>query len=349
VTSIAYQALARVVVEHERYRDGDGTLRRRGADLAWSISDDTAQLLRDLGILARSSADGFALLAELDESGALKRGLPAHASILVQLRATDVDLERYSALPLNRPRDRVYLLTNRGRTSPERSLSTGAVVSELDLVTVRAAQFELTLGSGPAQVVRVLDARQRPVVSVRSRQIDGHQRVQLDLRGQPESVYTLVREGAEDERFVLLSQRPALAVVLLQSGDELAQAYRLLDDAQRPLGTVFTMRFAQRRARWRYLVAFKRRPRAIAEDLTLYDGEQPFARGPAQSRPGIGECVPFESAGDYAFATQAHAGVRLVHSVGGVVQFELDNLPNPSVGSVRDEAGGTFAEAFVYI
>lgn len=362
---LEYNTLFDVEILHNYYDSGIAE------DFTITPAGTCRQDLLDHGLLFRTTPKGFAVLYGLtrNDNGSPQPLRPLEKALKLSFAIASANpyLTNFSNLPLDGGNDQVYHLHNlndnpQGGKFLLTSERTSDRLTQHDRIKLKPQSFQYTSKVNTSQAeIDVVNDTGKMVLKKLVETTEGIISCPVNLKDGPPGKFILKVEGTRELEFYAsneLMSKSIFAVIDVFFTDNVPDAYRLIDDDNKPLPKTYTLRIDRRETYWRYYVVMKYRTDTSSGDLSITSPD--ISGSPVvfekQSRQQISDgtkAVPFVSNRPIPFRQSPVKGVQLkkANGSGGSGIFEIDNLPNPSVAALKPDGSTNkvYSEIFVYI
>ncbi len=356
---INFNTLIDVDIFHEYYKDGISK------DFEITPSVECKELLKDYRFLFRSTPTGFNVSYSADSEDNPVIPIDYKIKLVFYLTSRNPYLLNYSNLPIDRIKNTIYYFTNYDSETSEKTTlhKNEDYVSSEDRIDLKSETFSMQVTSGENEVgVSVIDIDDTAVINESFRVNKNVSHIQINLHPFSPGKFKLLIDGEETSEFYADNKIQGKVVfgvieLFLDSDSEVPLAYEI--------------NFPLRKTYWRYNVFLKHTKTLTAENISIdipktetdkygytfaddliknQDDQTKiiFEKLPAEETSDSIICVPFVFSEELPLAEEPVEGIRLVKINDNSI---FDNLPNPSIDSIKPEpvTGKVYSEISIYI
>ncbi len=350
-----FNTLFEVEILHEYHKSGVS------GDFMIEPSALCLKTLEDHSLLFGLTPKGFAVMYEGAGGAEPLRPVDGELKLTFIMRAENPFLLNYTDLPFENPSAHIYRMHNMNDNQQGGDLlltagTDSAYVSTADRLAFKPFYFRYSADSAAlSAAVEIRDEFDKQIYSETIGVVDGRLDFPVDLRGRRPGRFSLKIDGTAVLDFYA-SDEPAggdvFGVIEIFANDHVPAHYRFTDSGGGVAEKRYRVKFGKRRTFWNYLVVLKHRSDAAPEDLEVSypDPSVTFDRKAVQDLSDGTKAVPFVSSTALPLQGEPVKGIRLKKS-GGNGMFEIENLPNPTVRSVRPDAANNrvYSDIYVYV
>lgn len=374
---VKFERLFEVEIYHHYYAA------KVSEDLVINPTADCRRLLRDYGLLLRTTPKGFVVLYEAYEDAAQKlhprKPLEENVRLSFWLQPNNPYLINYSDLPLDSPSGHIYYGSNLNDNLQDSQLllsaDTGAeFLSPQDLLELKSQRFQYPMESPNFSAeIEIIDDFANIVIKETVVMVDGVANFPVDLRKYGSGKFTLKIDGIQKAQFYandeLIGQN-VFGLIDIFRHDSVPVAYQFTDATQNHdvQTKAFVVKIANRQTFWKYFLVLKYRLKDLTPDQWPSDWPAdwsivypPDPSVKIEPQPAAVKtlvdgtlAVPFVSDAKLPLQQAVILGLQLKKSGSngnGSGIREIENLPNPSVASIvpNDSDGKIYSEIYVYV
>lgn len=356
---IDFQKAFAVDIQHDYYPDGVS------ADFLIAPTPDCQQQLQRYGMLFKESVGGFVVLYETtggDGPGEPMRKIDGPVAFSFVLWAKAPFLLNYSKLPLDKPADQIFYLSNRRKTANNGQLllnvaAGGEFLSDQDLLVLRPQRFQVDVETvADSTLWDVVDEQGVQVHRQRVATVEGTSRYLVDLGSRSPGRYLLRRDGTaylhfySDDR--LVSGFP-FGLIEIAADPTVNNEFSFIDGSGNVQFRDYRLKLQARKTIWEYFIVAKYETGLKPNDLSVTCDDPPvsFARQSAVTMADGSTAIPFVAGTPLPLSKQPIKGIALSKKKGpSTPRLNIDNLPNPSVSEVIPAAGDSvISRVYIYV
>ena len=348
-----YLELVRFTFQHEYFASVQGAF-------TFQPQLKTQRLLRRLGLLFRTTSEGFTILyqATKDKTEILVplRSLPELFALRFWICPVSPFIGVVSELPLFRSTSQILYfdnLTDRkdGDTlylNHAAPLVTSADVG--DLLNLAPISWRYSKAGTESVLVRIQGADGTIIGSEHARPHEGNVQYTIDISQVDPGLVNITAGTEETEKFYRYESFPGcspLAAVDLYGGPSVPDAYAFVDSNGIPQTKTFTCRIAKRSILWRYIVVPRFNTSLQAGHLSIEDIDARYTFADATAVQTM--------SGEAAFVIESEDVIPLQQAPINGLSLKRNNadlikeLPNPGPDQVMGSNGNFYSEMYIYV